>query len=447
MGCHIEDLSKRWPLSGIPFMVNPAVSAALLLVIQNAITAWNAVTMIPFVARQTEADFVSFVEGAACVSPVARNGGSQIISCVSFGVLSNILHEMGHAAGLFHEQSRSDRAESVGIHWSNIQPDQRHNFEIATGSRNVGSYDFDSVMHYGRNFFAYDNHEPTIFFPQTATSPGATLSSGDITTLAALYTATHFAQQTGTALPETDATFEFCIALNDDIFAIKKSNTESNSTEVHILSATSGYEQFALQIGTPLPETDSTFQFCLANNRDLVAIKKSNTGTNSTEIHILSAASGYQQFALQTGTALQNTDHTFEFCFASNRDLFAIKKSNTASNSTEVHILSVASGYQQFTLQTGTALPTTDATFEFCLALNRDLFAIKKSGTGTHRTEVHVLSEASGYLNFSAQTGTLLHETDDTFAFDLTTNRDLVAIRKSDTGTNSTEVHIINLPL
>jgi hypothetical protein len=39
--------------------------------------------------------------------------------------------------------------------------------------------------------------------------------------------------------------------------------------------------------------------------------------------------------------------------------------------------------YQQFSLHTGTALPETDATFAFAVASNRDLFAIKKSGTGT----------------------------------------------------------------
>ncbi|MCC3776489.1 VCBS repeat-containing protein [Streptomyces sp. UNOB3_S3] len=78
---------------------------------------------------------------------------------------------------------------------------------------------------------------------------------------------------------------------------------------------------------------------------DLLAIKKSGTGTNSTEVHVLSGASNYQRFILQTGTALHETDRTFAFSVADwNRDgrpdLVAIKKSNTGTNSTEVHILS-----------------------------------------------------------------------------------------------------------
>lgn len=47
--------------------------------------------------------------------------------------------------------------------------------------------------------------------------------------------------------------------------------------------------------------------------------------------------------------------------------------------------------YQAFRLQTGTALHPTDQTFEFGVATNGDVFAIKKSGTGSGTTEIHVL--------------------------------------------------------
>ena len=97
------------------------------------------------------------------------------------------------------------------------------------------------------------------------------------------------------------------------------------------------------------------------------------------------------RFLLQTGTALQETDETVTFTLASNNDLFAILKSNTGSNSTEVHVLSAASNYQEFIFQTGTVLQQTDVTFEFALTGNRDLFALMKSNTGTHTTEVHIV--------------------------------------------------------
>jgi hypothetical protein len=254
---------------------------------------------------------------------------------------------------------------------------------------------------------------------------------------------------TGTALHETDNTFAFALAPNRDLFAIKKSHTGTNSTEVHVLSAVSNYQEFVLRTGTALHETDDTFAFALAPNRDLFVIKKNRTGTNSTEVHVLSAVSNYQEFVLRTGTALHETDDTFVFALAPNCDLFAIKKNRTGTNSTEVHVLSAVSNYQEFVLRTATALHETDDTFAFVLAPNRDLFTIKKSRTGTNSTEVHVLSAASNYQEFVLRTGTALHETDDTFAFGLVYWNadfaiDLMAIKKSNTGTHSTEVHILS---
>lgn len=252
-----------------------------------------------------------------------------------------------------------------------------------------------------------------------------------------------FRLQTATALHPTDDTFEFGIAANADVIAIKKSGTASNTTEIHVLSAASGYQQFSLQTATALHPTDRTFEFGIGPNNDVFAIKKSGTGSGMTEIHVLSAASGYQQFSLQTKTALHPTDDTFEFGIAPNGDVFAIKKSGTASGTTEIHVLSAASGYQQFSLQTRTTLHPTDPTFEFGIATNRDVFAIKKSSTGPGMTEIHVLSAASGYQQFSLQTQTALHPTDRTFEFGVAANRDAVAIKKAGTASGTTEVHVL----
>ncbi len=109
--------------------------------------------------------------------------------------------------------------------------------------------------------------------------------------------------------------------------------------------------------------------------RDIVAIKKSETGTNTTEVHLLSAASGYRRFIQQTGTALHVTDDTFSFLLAPNRDLFAIKKSKTGTNTTEVHVLSAASGYQEFIQHTGTALHMVKDNFDFANGIMEDLDA------------------------------------------------------------------------
>ena len=67
----------------------------------------------------------------------------------------------------------------------------------------------------------------------------------------------------------------------------------------------------------------------------MLAVKKSGTGSGTTEIHLLSAASGNQQFSLQTGTAL----HVVDLVVALNRDVLADKERGTGSSSTEIHVL------------------------------------------------------------------------------------------------------------
>lgn len=65
---------------------------------------------------------------------------------------------------------------------------------------------------------------------------------------------------------------------------------------------------------------------------------------------------------------------------------------------------------------------------------------------------MHIFLGKSKFKKTVVRTGTALHETGDNWAFAMADyNRDgrpdLIAIKKSGTGTNSTEVHIIDVPL
>jgi hypothetical protein len=313
---------------------------------------------------------------------------------------------------------------------------------------------------------AYDeppeSRQPLEVTDMSATLPGPKPSSAGSDLF-------EFVLQSGTALHQTGDNFKFVMGDvtgdgQPDLVALKQDNTGTRSLEVHVMSGASGFQRFVLQTGTPLHETSTAqFEYALADwngdgHLDLIVVKRHGTGTNSTEVHILSGASNFRTFLLQTGTVLHETDDTWAFAVGhwisgTKPDLFAIKKSKTGSNSTEVHILSGAADFQGFLLQTGTGLQETDATFDFAVtdwnADGRpDLVAIKKSRTSSKTTEVHVLSGASNFRKYILHSETALHRTDSAFDFavaDWTRNGrpDLVAIKKRNTASGSAEVQIM----
>jgi hypothetical protein len=236
---------------------------------------------------------------------------------------------------------------------------------------------------------------------------------------------------------------------NGDLVGILKGpSTGTGMTEVHILSAASNYQSWVLQTGTALQYTDDNWAFAMKTNNDLVGILKGPlTGSGTTEVHILSAASNYKSWVLQAGTALQYTDDNWAFALKTNGDLVGILKGPlTGSGTTELHILSAASNYQSFVLQTGTALQYTDDNWAFSMDGNDNLVGILKGPvTGSGTTEVHTLSAASNYQTWVLQTGTALGYTDDNWAFTAKGNGDVMAILKGPTsGTGTTEAHILS---
>ncbi|KAK0156145.1 High choriolytic enzyme 1 [Merluccius polli] len=102
--------------------------------------------------------FIGGVNGTTSISnlPQGRQGGRQFISLQKGGCVYKtvIQHEVLHALGFHHEQSRSDRDKFVNILYNNILPGKKHNFDkVATN--NLGTpYDYNSIMHYGRYAFS-----------------------------------------------------------------------------------------------------------------------------------------------------------------------------------------------------------------------------------------------------------------------------------------------------
>lgn len=260
-----------------------------------------------------------------------------------------------------------------------------------------------------------------------------------------------FTLHTGTCLHKTGDSFEFLVG-NGNVYCISKNGTGSKTTEVHVLNGGNNFQNFILQTKTALHETDGNWQFLLGDYNhdgvlDLYCICKRNTGTHTTEVHVLSGRNNFQSFLLHTGTKLHETDGNWKFGLGDFNgdgclDLYCIAKVNTGSGTTEVHILGGRGNFQQFIMQTGTCLHQTNENWDFCV-YGKNVYCIGKQGTGSHSTEVHVLNGYNNFKNFVLQTGTKLHETGNSFSFYVFNNK-LYAFSKQG-ASNSTEVHCLQL--
>ena len=118
---------------------------------------------VNFVRRNRQKDFITFRRSTGCASFVGRQGGRQIIYLADACSRGSVVHELLHALGMFHEQSRPNRNDHVRIRWRNIQAGTEHNFRRVSAdlSNPLSTYDLGSIMHYGSYAFSR-NGRPTI---------------------------------------------------------------------------------------------------------------------------------------------------------------------------------------------------------------------------------------------------------------------------------------------
>lgn len=183
----------RWPKGTIPYVINSTTNATVLGRIMAAINYWN--TALPanvrLVPRTNETAYVLFYNTTSnvCSSSVGMTSYLQRINIGPYCSIGNTIHEIGHAFGLWHEQSREDRNKYVQVLWENVQTGQEHNFnqKIANGD-DVGLYDYNSIMHYPAYGFS-KNGLPTLKTIPVAVSLGSrsALSEKDLAAVRSIY--------------------------------------------------------------------------------------------------------------------------------------------------------------------------------------------------------------------------------------------------------------------
>jgi hypothetical protein len=184
-----------WPKVGSVYQI-PYVITSGSANLTTAIAQFNSTFtgQIQLVAHTSETDYVNFNldtadQSGVCESSVGRVGGQQQVGGSIACTVATLLHEMGHVVGLYHEQSRSDRATYVNVLYANVIKASRANFDqIYDNAQAVSSYNYASVMHYIPFAFSR-NGGPTIesIPPGIGLSNTSGYNTGDVDTVRRIY--------------------------------------------------------------------------------------------------------------------------------------------------------------------------------------------------------------------------------------------------------------------
>nr|XP_021385435.1 meprin A subunit alpha [Lonchura striata domestica] len=161
----LRNEAYRWKFP-IPYILGDDLDLNAKGVILQAFEMFRLKSCIDFKPYEGERTYIFFRKQDGCWSMVGDLQTGQNLSIGSGCDYRAIVeHEILHALGFYHEQSRMDRDDYVNIWWDEIIAGQEHNFvkydDTFITDLNT-PYDYESLMHYEPLSFNKNQSVPTI---------------------------------------------------------------------------------------------------------------------------------------------------------------------------------------------------------------------------------------------------------------------------------------------
>uniref|UniRef100_A0A8D0HTX5 Meprin A subunit n=1 Tax=Sphenodon punctatus TaxID=8508 RepID=A0A8D0HTX5_SPHPU len=155
----------RWKFP-IPYILADNLELNAKGVILQSFETFRLKSCVDFKPYEEESTYIIFQKFDGCWSMVGDQKSGQNLSIGARCDYKAIVeHEILHALGFYHEQSRTDRDDYVKIWWDEILSGQAHNFVKYDDSRITDlntPYDYESLMHYAPFSFNKNESFPTI---------------------------------------------------------------------------------------------------------------------------------------------------------------------------------------------------------------------------------------------------------------------------------------------
>ena len=156
----IRNPQMKWPkVNGkvtVPYRTHPSLPRQAQAALQQAIAEYNAKTCVRFVPHARERNFVTVFFGRGCYSYVGdiQQGEQELSLGQGCEFKGTAVHELMHALGFYHEQSRPDRDQYITVNFQNVEQGLEGQFDICQDcSTQDIPYEYSSIMHYGAQAF------------------------------------------------------------------------------------------------------------------------------------------------------------------------------------------------------------------------------------------------------------------------------------------------------